>query len=144
MILIILGVLISHIAALTWEGNIDTFPKSWNVTKITNQQLLSIVNDPHNPNQKAIKIVHPKGSCSSVCGLPNGAGFNVKPFPKATNVYFDFEVFFHSTFNFVRGGKLPGLYGGAGCAGCNKNIQSRENCFSARFMVCLQLYLELK
>ena len=124
-------------AALRWTGNFDNFPTSWNV-KVGNAQLLSIVNDPLDSKVKVLKIVHPKDSCSSFCGLPNGANFDMKPFPnfKGQNGTFEYSVFFHSTFDFVKGGKLPGIIGGSnGCSGCNTDIASRENCFSARLMV---------
>lgn len=126
---------IQFIYSLTWNGNVDTFPTSWKVTRISNQELLSIVNDPLNSAQKVIKIKHPKGSCSSACGIPGGAGFNVLPFDNFNgNIStLQYEVFFHSTFNFVKSGKLIGMYGGStGCSGCNDDVTSRTNCFSAR------------
>jgi hypothetical protein len=126
-------------SAISWSGNFDNFPSSWNV-KISNPELLSLVNDPLDPSVKVIKIKHPKGSCSSFCGITNGASFTMKPFSnlKAENGTFEFSVFFHSTFNFVKGGKLPGMIGGTNqCSGCNTVISERDNCFSARFMVNL-------
>lgn len=50
----------------------------------------------------------------------------------ATNVSFSYSVFFPNDFDFVKGGKLPGLYGGDqhGCSGGS----SAETCFSARLM----------
>lgn len=42
-----------------------------------------------------------------------------------------YSVFFPVGFNFVKAGKLPGLYGGKrGCSGGS----AAENCFSARLM----------
>jgi len=123
--------------AISWAGDLANFPTSWNV-KISNPELLSIVNDPLDSTVKVIKIKHPKGSCSSFCGIANGASFRMFPFAnfKGQNATLEFSVFFHSTFDFVKGGKLPGLIGGTNqCSGCNTVISERDNCFSARFMV---------
>lgn len=50
----------------------------------------------------------------------------------ATNVTLEYSVFFPDGFNFVKGGKLPGLFGGhKGCSGG----QQSEDCFSTRLMV---------
>jgi hypothetical protein len=59
---------------------------------------------------RVLKIKHPKGSCSSYCGTPGGAGFKVKPFGNLSIdiATFQYEVFFHSEFDFVKSGKLPG------------------------------------
>lgn len=72
---------------------------------------LSIIQDPLNPNEKALKIVNPKGSCSSFCGVVNGASIDVKPFGNivGNESYFEFKVFFHETFDYVKGGKLAGM-----------------------------------
>ena len=124
-------------AALKWTGTLDNFPSSWNV-KVGNANLLSIVNDPLDTKTKVLKIVHPKDSCSSFCGLPNGASFEMKPFAnfKGQNGTLEYSVFFHATFDFVKGGKLPGIVGGSNdCSGCNQVISTRDNCFSARLMV---------
>ena len=50
---------------------------------------------------------------------------------QATNVSFSYSLFFEDGFNFVKGGKLPGLYGGkSACSGGS----AAENCFSTRLM----------
>ncbi|SPO19937.1 uncharacterized protein UTRI_00328_B [Ustilago trichophora] len=47
----------------------------------------------------------------------------------AASVTFNYSVFFPAYYNFVLGGKLPGLYGGTeGCGGGN----SAQNCWSTR------------
>jgi hypothetical protein len=125
-------------SAVSWALNFANFPTSWGSPKISNPELLSIVNDPMDSTVKVIKIKHPKGSCSSFCGIPNGASFRMYPFAnfKGQNATLEFSVFFHSTFDFVKGGKLPGLIGGTNqCSGCNTVISERDSCFSARFMV---------
>lgn len=138
--IIILTVLLTvqlHLAtSLTWNGNFNNFPASWKV-KVGNSQLHSIVKDPFNSSVNVLKITHPKGSCSSECGKPNGAMFDVKPFAgfNGNVATLTYEVFFHGSFNFVKGGKLPGIIGGGkGCSGCTTDVGVRDNCFSARFM----------
>lgn len=135
--LLLLSVQLQLIYSMTWYGNFENFPTGWKIGSISNSNLHSIVNDPLDASVKVLKIKHPKDSCSSACGIPGGAGFTAKPFDSFNgNVSsLEYQVFFHSTFNFVKGGKLPGIVGGAsGCSGCNSDVTSRTNCFSARFM----------
>ena len=50
---------------------------------------------------------------------------------KANNVTLDYKVFFPDDFDWVKGGKLPGLYGGhTRCSGGNPAL----DCFSTRLM----------
>jgi len=92
----------------------------------------------------------PDGSPAMACNYPagqiggssSGFGFyasgnygNVDP-TQATDVLFSYSVYFDGNFDWVKGGKLPGLYGGAtfadakSCSGGNK----KDTCFSARLM----------
>ena len=50
----------------------------------------------------------------------------------ARNVSLSYSVFFPADFDFVLGGKLPGLNGGHG--GCSGG-KSADSCFSTRLMV---------
>lgn len=74
-----------------------------------------------------------------------GAGFSFySPGPSsvdlssATEVLMSYSVYFSEDFDFVKGGKLPGLYGGASedeaksCSGGRQD--NRGRCFSARMM----------
>lgn len=50
---------------------------------------------------------------------------------RANNVSLGYSVFFPVDFDFVKGGKLPGLYGGTrGCSGGNPAV----DCWSTRLM----------
>jgi hypothetical protein len=54
----------------------------------------------------------------------------------ANEVLFSYSVFFDNSFSWVKGGKLPGLYGGVdfdGAKSCSGGSK-REDCFSARMM----------
>ncbi|KAL7418757.1 hypothetical protein Q5752_006440 [Cryptotrichosporon argae] len=63
------------------------------------------------------------------------AGVNVTA---ATEVLFSYSAYFPDGFDFVKGGKMPGLYGGSSLAeakSCSGGRQTdRDKCFSARMM----------
>ena len=69
-------------------------------------------------DQKEMVIKYPKGSRAGA-KVKGGCGFygypkdkdDKKIFP-LNDVTFEYEVFFDPKFDFVKGGKLPGLYGG--------------------------------
>ncbi len=63
-----------------------------------------------------------------------GFGFYADPvnLSLAKTVTLVYEVYFASQFNFVKGGKLPGLFGGQpSCSGGT----NATDCFAARYMV---------
>ena len=107
LLFIILIVDLSH--GLSWTGKVEQMDK-WKgkVSKIDNPDLFSIIEDPIDSKAKAIKIKHPKGSCSSFCKIDNGASFDVHPFDgwEGDEATFEYKVFFHSKFDFVKGGKV--------------------------------------
>ncbi|KAG8967264.1 hypothetical protein FRC05_002110 [Tulasnella sp. 425] len=84
-----------------------------------------------------LQAFFPKGSINPgkrPDGAPQGgADFYAVPLDisKSGNVSMSYDVFFPKNFNFVLGGKLPGLYGGRpGCSGGDP----AEDCFSTRLM----------
>ncbi|BGP37717.1 hypothetical protein JCM10449v2_001634 [Rhodotorula kratochvilovae] len=81
----------------------------------------------------ALQVAYPAGSRNPSSSPVGGMGFYTSKIDvsQATNVSFSYSVFFEDGFNFVKGGKLPGLYGGkSACSGGS----TAENCFSARIM----------
>ncbi|KAH9821157.1 family 14 polysaccharide lyase [Melampsora americana] len=82
-----------------------------------------------------IQVRYPKGSINPANqeAPQGGMGFYASPLniSHATNVTFSYSVFFPLDFDFVKGGKLPGLYGGK--TGCSGGANS-DNCFSTRLM----------
>jgi len=78
-----------------------------------------------------IDVVYPAGSYSPAGPIIGGFGlWSNHPVPSGTAI-FQFSVFFPEGFNFVMGGKLPGLYGGRTlCAGGDE----ATDCFSTRIM----------
>jgi hypothetical protein len=99
---------------------------------------LSIVNDPSGRFEKVIHIIYPKGSSSpsyatSSGNLVGGAQFltnlQIKP---TDSLHLRYSLRFADNFNFVRGGKLPGLYGGDIIS--KGDIPDGTNGFSTRYM----------
>ncbi|GAA6013117.1 hypothetical protein JCM11491_005186 [Sporobolomyces phaffii] len=81
----------------------------------------------------ALQVAYPKGSRNPGNSPQGGVGFYTSKIDvsAATNVSLSYSIFFPDGFNFVKGGKLPGLYGGAkACSGG----AAAENCFSTRMM----------
>lgn len=81
-----------------------------------------------------IRVKYPKGSRNPEANPIGGLGFKAEPLEidnKVKTVEFQYSVYFPKGFNFVRGGKLPGLYGGHG--DCTGGIDSNK-CFTTRVM----------
>ncbi|MBW0460811.1 hypothetical protein O181_000526 [Austropuccinia psidii MF-1] len=82
-----------------------------------------------------LQVRYPKGSINpgNKKAPQGGIGFYAQPInlAQAKSVTFSYSVFFPKDFDFVKGGKLPGLYGGKqGCSGG----ENSNNCFSTRIM----------
>jgi hypothetical protein len=80
-----------------------------------------------------LQLFYPKDSINPAGRPQGGSEFYAAPLDisKASNVTFEYEVFFPSDFDWVKGGKLPGLYGGhTGCSGGDPAL----DCFSTRLM----------
>jgi hypothetical protein len=79
--------------------------------------------------EKVLEVLYPKGSVGNDEG---GAKWNLK-FDQSYEEYtFEYKVRVPKDFDFVRGGKLPGLYGGSGPAG-GASVKEADG-FSARIM----------
>ncbi len=77
--------------------------------------------------RKVLRVEFPKGGV----GPKEGGGSDKLKLEKSYDeLYLQYNVFFPKGFNFVRGGKLPGLSGGTSPGGGSKDI----NGFSARVM----------
>ena len=120
-----------------WTGNLNNFPQGWPITKGSCKNTCQIINDPTvaNTTNKVFHIKYPKDSCSSSCGIESGVSIYISPLPESDKATLEYEVYFPSDFDFVKGGKLPGIAGGTdGCTGCTRDEPLRSECFSARFM----------
>ena len=85
-------------------------------------------------SSSVIQVFYPAYSIDPANRPQGGAEFYASPLEQlhaATNVSFEYSIFFPIDFDWVRGGKLPGLYGGhRGCSGGN----DARACFSTRLM----------
>ncbi|KEP53282.1 polysaccharide lyase family 14 protein [Rhizoctonia solani 123E] len=87
-----------------------------------------------NNDMSALEVSFPKGSINPGNSPQGGADFYANPLPAligAQNITFGYSVFLPVDFEPVRGGKLPGVYGGkTGCSGGDAAL----DCFSTRLM----------
>jgi hypothetical protein len=80
-----------------------------------------------------LQLLYPKDSVNPAGWPQGGSEFYAEPLDlsDARSVTFAYSVFFPSEFEWVKGGKLPGLYGGrTGCSGGDPAL----DCFSTRLM----------
>lgn len=90
-----------------------------------------IVKDPLNPNRHVLEIKYPKGRVGQEEETGGGAQWRLK-FDPCEKCTVEYQVMFPRGFDFVKGGKLPGLCGGTSPAGGKKSDGSDG--FSARIM----------
>lgn len=94
-----------------------------------------LVTDPSAPGGRFLQVSYPKGSASPTVaradgGSTGGAQLYLR-FPRSADLLFlRYSVRFPAGFQFVKGGKLPGLFGGSAGSGGNH----RDDGFSTRFM----------
>ncbi len=80
-----------------------------------------------------LQVFYSEGSINPARRPQGGSQFYAAPIDlrNARSVTFAYSVFFPSDFDWVKGGKLPGLYGGrTGCSGGD----AADDCFSTRLM----------
>ena len=85
------------------------------------------------PSSTLLRLLFPAGSINPGTKPQGGAEFYASPIDitSARNVTLQYSVFFPLGFDFVLGGKMPGLYGGhTGCSGGDPAV----DCFSTRLM----------
>jgi hypothetical protein len=124
-----------------WRGNFGQgWEQRWGVQQRggfgpQNRQIASERGGTH---PLFLRVRYPQGSISpgavSRYNVPLGGSqfFARLPIGPQEAVRLSYAVRFSSNFSFVRGGKLPGLYGGAGNTG--GNIPNGTDGFSTRFM----------
>ncbi|MEE2971843.1 MAG: hypothetical protein VX672_01845 [Planctomycetota bacterium] len=98
----------------TWSNGVD-------------EGRVSIVEDAE--GARALQVSYPKGSVGTSTG---GAQWKLRFAPEHRRVRLRYRLRFGDGFDFVRGGKLPGLIGGAGNTG--GGVPTGEDGWSARLM----------
>ncbi|OZJ06433.1 hypothetical protein BZG36_00553 [Bifiguratus adelaidae] len=89
------------------------------------------VRDPHGTSEKVMQVLYPKDSINPLSGRVGGVGFYTIGMPKGQAAYIEYQVLFAPHFQWVKGGKLPGLWMGTlECSGGNKAL----DCASVRLM----------
>jgi len=68
-----------------WQGNLNTFPKGWQITGGSCKDTCQLVKDPTVANSvnNVLRVKYPKGSCSSACGINSGVGLTISPLPES-------------------------------------------------------------
>ena len=123
--------------------------KGWSLSKGKIQQgggNIAFVNDPF-PNSPApsstsnstgpvLQVKYPAGQVGSeASGMQLYSLWNTSDGSTFQSVLLTYEVAFDSNFDFVKGGKLPGLRGGPDPDGCSGGSAANgSNCFSSRLM----------
>ncbi len=116
-----------------WQQNWQIKPqKKWGLENI------QIMGDPSGKFEKILRVNYPGGSASPtvhrkyntpIGGTSFYAELGIK---NAQALRLSYNLRFGKNFNFVRGGKLPGLFGGNGASG--GKIPDGSDGFSTRFM----------
>lgn len=107
--------------------DLDTFKKDWGSEprRGVKEKRCRIV---EKKGEKLLEITIPKGTES------DGGSFWRLVFPRnLTDATFEYDIMFGKDFNFVRGGKMPGLGGGTS-PGCGGTPEEFQNGFSTRLM----------
>ncbi|GAA5975727.1 hypothetical protein JCM11641_005849 [Rhodosporidiobolus odoratus] len=128
--------LVTGIPASAWATTMSSStPAAAPTGRATNQAAVKVFPRVDLTNSTMMQVDFPKDSMNpGDKSLPTGGvGIYMTPLnlSEATNVTFSYSVFFPADFDFVKGGKLPGLYGGH--EGCSGGAES-EDCFSTRTM----------
>ena len=109
-------------------------PRQGNSWGLDNLELLQV---PNGPFETVLRVHYPAGSASPSVSRQTesplgGAQFYADLFlPAETELRLSYYVRFAEGFDFVKGGKLPGLFGGTGASGA---IPDGSDGFSARLM----------
>jgi hypothetical protein len=117
-------------------------------TRISKQVTQDVVDAPGDApsGTKAFQAKYPKGSYNPSGNPRGGFGFYLGDpagvpdfsYESATEMLFSYAVYFPENFEWVKGGKVPGAFGGSspedayGCSGGRQ--EGRDKCFSLRMM----------
>ena len=109
-------------AETLWQGDFSKGFATWGETKFQfGAENIAFVSEPNGRFPKFLRIRYPEGSYDSGTALkglaPMGgvqftSNFGSMKVPASDSIVLSYSVRFDEEFDFVRGGKLPGLYGG--------------------------------
>ncbi|KAK9767072.1 hypothetical protein K7432_003382 [Basidiobolus ranarum] len=148
--LLLLTLTASHAAANPAEISRFIFQKAWSPKSLnltdwnfrsgakSSFDSVSMIKDPFNTNQDTCYNIPFAKQSYGIDGSNNsGVHANFKPLQdhQANRAMISYEVGFPENFNWVKGGKLPGLFGGSADLGCTGGREANGyNCFSTRLM----------
>lgn len=121
---------------------------NWSLSKgriQNNPEDLTFVQDPfpnnpvpgtQSPSGPVLQVTYPKGSYShGTGGTQMYSLWNTTDGSQWNSMIVSYEVAFDSGYDWVKGGKLPGMRGGPDVDGCSGgNASNGQNCFSSRVM----------
>jgi hypothetical protein len=90
-----------------WDSNLDNYTFNYDKILFGSYTLLPTT------TEIIMKVDFPENSCAT-CNVKGGVGFYGNPnkiFPRH-EITFEYQIYFDPNFEFVKGGKLPGIYGG--------------------------------
>ncbi len=99
---------------------------------------LEVIPSAQGKSEPILRVDYPKGSASPSVSRKAGVALGGAQFyadldlPPQDELRLSYDVRFSDNFDFVKGGKLPGLFGGAGASG--GNIPDGTDGFSTRLM----------
>ncbi|XP_069105634.1 uncharacterized protein [Argopecten irradians] len=94
---------------------------------------LTHAHDPTDSHRNVMKVKYADGSYSNTKNIPRGVQFYSQPpgVKGHSELTLSYDVYFPHNFDWVQGGKLPGLWGGSQtCSG----HRDTDKCFSTRYM----------
>jgi hypothetical protein len=125
-----------------WQTDFATTPweAPWKMatTGTWGETNAKVIADPTKRFGKVLRVQFPAGSASPAVNRATGAPLGGTEFrgtlgmAPQKRLYLSYFLRFSDNFDFVKGGKLPGLYGGTEISG--GNIPDGTNGFSTRFM----------
>ncbi|ORX81950.1 hypothetical protein K493DRAFT_320547 [Basidiobolus meristosporus CBS 931.73] len=117
----------------SWSNYGATNLTSFNISKVTfGRHNYRFVNDPDGNDGEVLRVFYPKGSRTPTSpGKQGGFGFYAEPLALNQEATLQYKVYFPKDFDFVKGGKLPGFYGGG--SECPNGKNNRQ-CMTTRYM----------
>lgn len=130
------------VAPRNWSDRFEAknWQDHWNIQeeRAWGKENIEVISDPTGQFQQVLRVSYPEGSASPkvsrekerpLGGAQFYANLNIPP---AEALKLSYYVRFSDNFEFVKGGKLPGLFGGTSTSG--GEIPDGKNGFSTRFM----------
>ncbi|XP_041378355.1 uncharacterized protein LOC121390574 [Gigantopelta aegis] len=136
MMLCLLLVFTSSMAVDCWElWRLTDIPhdyvRAFSASHVSDHGPSAVVRDPEGGDNHVLKVTYHKGSWSTHGHTTGFLQFDATPVQPLSAMTLSYDIYFAPNFDFVRGGKLPGLYGGSNhCSGGRHS----DDCFSTRFM----------